>query len=212
LQPLKNSNTVLKKIVDEMQIIEVAQKRFGAFGVNKTSMNDIADDLGISKASLYYYFPDKETLYKSVIEKEQNEFIERISEKLLRISEPEQLLKEYVRARLSYFRMLLNLGRLKFEEFAGIKPKIRNSIKSFREKEQQIVEKIIAKGEDEGIFSTGNPSKTASLFLDLIKGLRISVLNDKDTFFIEDSEFECLLEKTLAFTSIFIRGLRSNHN
>ena len=202
----------MKKVVNESLILEVAQKWFGKFGLNKTSMSEIADDLGISKASLYYYFPDKESLYRAVVQKEEGEFIERISEKLLSIRKPEDLLMEYVRARFSYFRSLLNLGRLKFEEYANIKPVFRESILLFKEKEQEIIRKILEKGMNEGVFSAGDPSKTASLFLDLLKGLRISLLEDKNTLFIEDEEFQSVLEKTLTFTSIFIRGLKSVNN
>lgn len=43
------------------QIIEGAIKRFSHFGINKTTMNDIAEDLAVSKPSLYYYFPIKNT-------------------------------------------------------------------------------------------------------------------------------------------------------
>src|SRR5438128_9330539 len=50
-------------------IIEAALKRFTHFGVGKTTMNEIADDLSISKASLYYYFPDKLNLYGAVLQK-----------------------------------------------------------------------------------------------------------------------------------------------
>src|ERR687898_299399 len=49
-------------------IIDAAQKRFAHFGVGKTTMNEIADDLSISKASLYYYFPDKLNLYAAVLQ------------------------------------------------------------------------------------------------------------------------------------------------
>src|SRR5947208_16334089 len=49
-------------------IIEAAKKRFSHFGVDKTTMNEIADDLSISKASLYYYFPDKLNLYGAVLQ------------------------------------------------------------------------------------------------------------------------------------------------
>ena len=49
-------------------IIEAAKKRFSHFGVGKTTMNEIADDLSISKASLYYYFPDKLNLYAAVLQ------------------------------------------------------------------------------------------------------------------------------------------------
>ena len=73
-------------------IIEASQRRFGLYGIEKTSMREIADDLKLSKASLYYYFPDKESLYKAVVEKEQDEFIAKISERILSIQEPEQLL------------------------------------------------------------------------------------------------------------------------
>ncbi len=66
----------------EQLILEAAQKRFGMYGIEKTSMREIADDLKLSKASLYYYFPDKESLYRAVIEKEQGEFIERIRERM----------------------------------------------------------------------------------------------------------------------------------
>ena len=34
-------------------IIEASQKRFGLFGIEKTSMREIANDLKLSKASLY---------------------------------------------------------------------------------------------------------------------------------------------------------------
>lgn len=50
-------------------IIEAAQKRFLHFGVDKTTMHEIAEDLSISKASLYYYFPDKLNLYGAVLQK-----------------------------------------------------------------------------------------------------------------------------------------------
>ena len=40
---------------DKVQmIIEASQKRFGLYGIEKTSMREIANDLKLSKASLYY--------------------------------------------------------------------------------------------------------------------------------------------------------------
>ena len=48
-------------------IIEASQRRFGLYGIEKTSMREIADDLKLSKASLYYYFPDKESRLSSLI-------------------------------------------------------------------------------------------------------------------------------------------------
>jgi AcrR family transcriptional regulator len=192
----------------ERQIIEAAQQRFGLYGVEKTSMREIADDLGISKASLYYYFPDKESLYKAVVEKEQVEFIDKISDRITSIREPDILLREYSVIRLSYFRILLNLSRLRMEEYSNLKPVFRESIRLFKEKEKKLVAGIFIDGITKGTFSVSNVDQTASLFLDLLRGLRVSVLNEKKTLFIEQEEFNQLLESTVLFTDIFINGLK----
>jgi AcrR family transcriptional regulator len=194
---------------DKVQIIiEASQKRFGLFGVEKTSMREIANDLKLSKASLYYYFPDKESLYKAVVEKEQKEFIDNITGRILCIEEPEQLLREYCISRLSYFRTLLNLSRLRMEVYSDLKPGFRETIHIFKEKEKDIIKKIFEKGVVSGIFFINDTDQTASLFLDLLKGLRIIVVNDKETLVIEKVEYDLLLEKTIAFTNLFIKGLK----
>lgn len=190
------------------QIIIAAQQRFGLYGVEGTSMQEIADDLGISKASLYYYFPDKQSLYKAVVEKEQIEFIDKISERITVINEPDILLREYSVSRLSYFRTLLNLSRLRMEDFSDLKPVFRESIRLFKEKEIKIVAKIFREGIAKGVFSIADIDQTASLFLDLLRGLRVSVVNEKKTLFIEQEEFNKLLENTVLFTEIFINGLK----
>jgi AcrR family transcriptional regulator len=197
-----------EKSVRIQMIIEASQRRFGRYGIEKTSMREIADDLKLSKASLYYYFPDKESLYKAVVEKEQDEFIKKISERILSIKEPEQLLLEYSIKRLSYFRTLLNLSRLRLEAFTGLKPGFRDTIQMFKEKEKEIIKRIFEKGIRTGTFFIEDTDQTAALFLDLLKGIRITLVNEKETLFIEQEEYDLLLEKTLAFTNVFIKGLK----
>lgn len=190
-----------------LQILEVAQIRFGRYGLEKTSMQEIADDLKISKASLYYYFPDKESMYRAVVEKEQNEFLTKISETTENIMDPGQLLRGYSRARLSYFRTLLNLSRLRNEAYYNLKPVFREAINIFKEKETEIIKEIFRKGIIMGKFHIEDTNETASLYLDLLRGLRVSVVSDKKTLFIEQEEYDRLLEKTEAFTDIFIKAL-----
>ena len=205
---MNNTKSISEKTDRVQMIIEASQKRFGLFGVEKTSMREIADDLKLSKASLYYYFPDKESLYKAVVEKEQAEFISNISERISSLNEPEQLLLEYVNSRLMYFRSLLNLSRLRLEAFSGLKPVFLESIKMFKEREKDIIKRILEKGIHNRIFFISDTDETASLFLDLLRGLRVTVVNEKKTLVIEQEEFDLLLEKTIAFTKIFIKGLK----
>src|SRR5688572_23662273 len=69
-------------------IITAAIKRFAHFGVSKTTMSEIAADLAISKASLYYYFPDKLNLYAAVLQTITESGAKTDDEELERLSDP----------------------------------------------------------------------------------------------------------------------------
>lgn len=49
------------------QIVSIAADLFGRKGYDGTSLRDIAESAGLTKAALYYHFPDKEKLYQSVV-------------------------------------------------------------------------------------------------------------------------------------------------
>ena len=49
------------------RIQEVARNLFLQQGVQRTSLQDIADKLGITKPALYYHFPSREDLVRSIL-------------------------------------------------------------------------------------------------------------------------------------------------
>lgn len=52
----------------KQRIQAVARELFAAKGVQKTSLQDIADRLGITKPALYYHFASREDLVRSIVQ------------------------------------------------------------------------------------------------------------------------------------------------
>jgi AcrR family transcriptional regulator len=73
------------------QIIEAALEVFGEVGLARARLDDIAKRAGISKGTIYVYFPDKEALFKEVVRKTVISTIERAERNLTAETATEQL-------------------------------------------------------------------------------------------------------------------------
>jgi TetR/AcrR family transcriptional regulator len=189
-------------------ILQAAQHRLGLYGYAKTTMKEIADDISMSKAALYYYFPDKDGIFKAVIEKEQREFTSQIENKIAVLDNPEEMLKAYIEQRIRYFKEFMNLSKFRSTEHEQVKPLLKELFVQFRKQEQMLLVKILRIGRISGLFHCENEELYADLFLNIIKGLRFSLIHEKPYIELSQEELE-VLEKSLSnFTELFIKGLK----
>lgn len=57
------------------QIVDAAIRRFIYYGIAKTTMEDIAQDIALAKPSLYHYFDSKNHLVRAVFDHVLNEYL-----------------------------------------------------------------------------------------------------------------------------------------
>lgn len=53
----------------KQQILDAALKRFSHKGYGATSVRDIAEEAGLSKGNVYHHFPDKEAIFRALIDR-----------------------------------------------------------------------------------------------------------------------------------------------
>ena len=191
-------------------IIEGAIKRFIHYGINKTTMNEIADDLSVSKPSLYYYFPDKSSLIFGVIEKIFSDYFEAIEKDQFSKLSLDDRLAAFIEVRHRFFQkyyMLhlsggspdssLNTDELKA---AFMKNKIKN---------EEFHATVFQEGIDNGEIAQTDTLKIAELYLDSLAGITsLCLLHGNKELFPTKKEMKNILEKQLRLSKIFIKGLK----
>lgn len=86
------------------EILIAAEELFARHGFQGVSMADVAARVGISKQNLFYYFPTKEALYRSVLDGVLDEWLQWMVGLADSTEDPATALRAYVRAKLRYSR------------------------------------------------------------------------------------------------------------
>ena len=192
----------------QQTIIEAAIKRFAHFGVAKTTMSEIAADLSFSKASLYYYFPDKLNLFAAVFKTITDASREPDDEQLAKEADPFKAILYFLEKRTEFIIKYHNiLEYLKTFSPAAIPAELQPVFSQLKKKELQRLTDIIEKGVQSGLFKIKDSKKTAELFFEFLEGFRTSILLNSPNFFPDKKQFQSILKKECEFAIIFFNGL-----
>ena len=119
------------------EILTAAGNCFARYGYEKTTLDDIAEIVGINKASFYYYFRNKEAIFAELITREADEFIETTRRTVESITGcREQVLTwitesfRYTRANSILHRLSLDSLRKVRKEVGIFTPYLQQSLKS----------------------------------------------------------------------------------
>lgn len=192
-------------------IIEGAIKRFIHFGINKTTMNEIAEDLSVSKPSLYYYFPDKTSLILGVVEKIFKDYFDLIEKDHKPGATIETILLNLVDIKhkffMRYYMLHLSNGN---PDSSLSSTELKNYLEQMLLKNcrfhETIFEQAVANKE---IAPQQDIPKLTELYLASQSGLTsLCIMHGNKELFPDKKELKQMKEKQVSLSKIFIKGLK----
>lgn len=189
------------------QILDAAQKRFAHYGLSKVTMDEIAGDLHMSKAALYYYFKTKEDVFREVIAREQNVFINLAEQIIQNNTNSSTKFRSYCCQRLQYINQLANLRLLGFQSWLDVKPLIADLFHSFYLQELSYVVRILKEGNEKGEFHVKSAEKSAELIMHVLHGAAVHFYKSFNEFSLFEQHFKKLCDDTDMLIDLLLNGL-----
>ena len=189
------------------RILQAARQRFAAYGYSKVTMDEIAEDIGMAKASLYYYFPTKETIFRSVVQHEQEEFLSRMDQVIEGELPAGQKFMEFIRQRIALTEQLNNLTHFHKHGWNDVKPIFRDLFADFIQKETRQVTRILTEGKKNNEFRIEHPQKTAAMILHILQGLHLRFFRGYDHQAGGEADRTCYEQDAVLFGETLLHGI-----
>lgn len=172
-----------KEEIAKKAILDAAKRVFQKWGLNKTTMEDIAHEAGKGKSTLYYYYKSKDEIFESLLFSELNAIINKANISIRDLSSSKEKLKKYITTSLIGIKNTVSLFPLVKGEIKGNRGFIEKLSKQVNDIEESIIMKILEEGFKKGEFKFLNEtqlSKAANAIVGIIRGLELYLFLDND--------------------------------
>lgn len=139
-----------KRVNKRDRILQTASEVFARYGYDKTTLEDIGKKCGLNKASLYYYFSNKEDIYVQVIMAETTVFINDLQIQTATLPSTAEKIRHYLIERVKRYESVLNMTQLSFEALQKVEPLFQELYVSVRKKEVDFLESLLQAGIEKG--------------------------------------------------------------
>lgn len=176
------------KNLDEVRtkIIAAAEKNFSILGFEKTTLDDIARDMGKCKTSVYYHFKNKHDIFKSVMEKEFDEARKHLADLVQsHLGSRQEQMRDYLRSRIREMQTMKAYSRFASSRFAHTQNPVSNAVStarmSFDNWENSYFRKTLSDGIEDGFFPAYlSPDIFAASMVNILKALEIQFFNSEN--------------------------------
>jgi AcrR family transcriptional regulator len=148
------------------EILHAALRAFRDRGYHATTLDDIAERLGVGKTALYHYFPDKEAILLACHQESLAE-LDRILRGARRYASATERLAYLIREHVRVMTDTLEGSPLAFE-VPALSPERQRPIIAARDRYERVLRRVIGEGIAAGEFREADPKIAAFAILGAI--------------------------------------------
>jgi AcrR family transcriptional regulator len=190
------------------QIKTAAIRCFSQYGYNKTTMDDIANAIGMKKASLYYYYKNKESIICDTVESVVKSFFEKANKELSKIKTATNKLYLLVKLETEYFQEKIGTFDLSVNTIIETQPLLYEMLEKVRMKDVDLWAGIIQEGIDKGEFRKCNTNKIADNIRTIFDSIKFKEFHNIKVLTSNDIDYEKIKKTSNELVDLIINGLK----
>jgi len=186
-------------------ILDATDRLLARYGYKKMTIDDLAQEVGIGKGSVYLHFSSKEEIALSHIDR----IIERLKKNLASIAEKpipadERVKQMLVERVLFRFDSVQHYSQSLNDLLAYIRPSLLERRKQYFEEEAKIFARVLNDGQTSGVFRMENSLDTARSMLTATNSLLPYSLSTDELRKRND-----LKSRSLAIAELLLSGIKA---
>ena len=194
--------------VRKEQIKTAALRCFSQYGFNKTTMDDIASSIGMKKASLYYYYKNKEAVFCEMIESEVHNFIEKAEEKISRAKSATNKMFLLVELETEHLQEKVGIFDLSVSTIIETQPLLTELTEKIRKRDVDLWAKIIKEGINKGEFRKCNSIKIADSIRTVLDSIKFREFQITKVMSAADIDYAKIKKTGKEMINLIINGLK----
>jgi AcrR family transcriptional regulator len=166
------------------ELAAVALDLFAARNFAAVTIKDIANASGVNTALIYYYFDNKEDLFRAAIEFAVDQAFKNFRLLQARHDNPADIIADWLKNHVELYAPIHKFVKISLD-YAGSEtsiPVIDRQIRQFYDEERRILSQRIGQGIQQGLFQEVDPDAIAVFISTYLDGLMVRsvILDDFD--------------------------------
>ncbi|MBD3374281.1 TetR family transcriptional regulator [candidate division KSB1 bacterium] len=200
----------MEKPDKKQEILDAAMHCLARYGMLKSTMDDIARVMGLKKASLYYYYKNKEAIFTDAMEREAQRFHDVAFERTKTQSTAAEKLMTTIKLYYEYFRDRAEWLELNAQAMVDNHSLLQDIHKRNCKGNRDFLAHFIREGIDNNEFRTIDADHAARVLHLALESQHLETYRQAAENRENKLDYQKLEKDSLFILDIFINGL-SNH-